>query len=83
MIDIYLLKFLPFLWFAVIGAVIFYFWGRMPQENIQNGMDNVDLKQNNFTMRRHRKKYLQLLKKPYDGWHTDDRILVSFKSMES
>ncbi|MCK5743720.1 MAG: hypothetical protein KAH30_03215 [Caldisericia bacterium] len=83
LIDIYLLKFLPFLLFPTIGALVFYFWSEIPQENIQNGIENVDLKYNNYAIKRHRRKYLRLLKKPYNNWHTDDRIIVSFKSMES
>ncbi|MCK5743719.1 MAG: hypothetical protein KAH30_03210 [Caldisericia bacterium] len=82
-VDSVIVPVIPFFLFGTFMFVVAIFWGEMPQVNIDTGINTINAKAENLTMRRHKKKYLQLLKKPYDNWHTDDRIVVSFKSMES
>jgi len=82
-VDNPFIQILPILLLATFIFVVAIFWGEMPQVNIETGISTVNAKAENLTMQRHRKQYILLLKKPYDNWHSDDRIVVSFKSMES
>lgn len=64
-------------------VVMISVWGDFPEENIENGLRVVELKHQNKVFKRRKRKYLELLSKPYDNWTTDEKIEIKFNSYET
>lgn len=69
-------------------SVLFYifsafFWINFPQDNIKNGVEYMDLRHENLTLKRHKKYYLRLLKKPAKNWTKLETIKLNFETLEA
>ncbi|MEZ4812277.1 MAG: hypothetical protein R2883_02115 [Caldisericia bacterium] len=78
MLQIFIATLLPF-----IIVLIAVFWGDIPEENIFNGNRVIELKQETYTLKRHRRIYRQILKKGHQKWNKDDEIRILFESLEA
>ena len=76
--QILIVSMLPF-----VIVLIALFWGDIPEENVANGINTIEIKQRTLTLKRHKKILKHVLNKPFHLWGKDERLLISFESLES
>ncbi|MEZ4812787.1 MAG: hypothetical protein R2883_04770 [Caldisericia bacterium] len=60
-----------------------YFWIFFPMDNIKNGVEFMDAKHQNLILKRHRKYYLKMLKKPIETWTKLEQMRMKFETLEA